>query len=1345
MTQNGCMKKTFVPFFKFFFLSLLLFGFNNLKSQVINEGFEENEWTTGTGSTSGGISLSSTSASSTMTYYNCSAASSSSFSTSGAYTLTVPFYSSSSATNSSTRTSYTVHFTSSGINTSPNSGLWWYSKATTSSDTRLQKAHSATKSLQIGSGGYIITPVISKGIASVTFWAAPASAVAIGVNTNTNAAQPTYVSSESSAIGGFTHFSQTYPQNGTDGNTYIQSFNATFTVSGAAKIGIFNAGSSSIYLDDIVINTFAAGTLPTIVLNSATATGQTTGSAAATITANNPTPNSTLFQSSIIWSTSNTPLDTSLATKTTNGPGGAGVYSGTMNANITALTAGTTYFVRAYSLTSGGIVYSNIISFTTNPPVVPSLTTTAVSSITALSAASGGTITSNGAATITAKGVCWATTANPTTANAKTTDGIGDASYSSLMGVLAPATTYHVRAYATNSVGTGYGNDITFTTPASSPTLVALPSSINFGNVVINTSSVQQSFTITGIALTGNITVTAPSGYTVSLTPGGTYSSSVSVTPTAGSLSQTVYVKFNPILYGNIAGNVAISGGGATTVNVAVTGVGVQSPTDVSNAGLDFWLGFGYQSNMDTKASSTDRAQLSVYIAAGDQDATVMVDIPNMQGVSVAPWNFPRTINIPANGVVEVKDYPVGDSSNVLNTTGRPDCRLYYTGISNRAIHVYSTNGVPVSAWMYTSTKNNSAAGSMLFPTNTWNNAYTVQSYGGITNNGDPNSFFFVIAAEDNTVIEFKPTNDIVDSLSTTLFKDNHTAAYVKYQKNQTYQITLNKGQVFNCMGYIQGTGSNSANGLDLSGTTVKAVDCNKKIAVYSGNGRVLVNTATGSVSTGSDNLIQQMFPKAAWGRKYLTVPTKTMEYNVFRIAVQDPTTLVWVNSPTVHTAATALPASQLNTTGLYYSIEGNQPNLIESDKPINVTQFVIAGTAPDGVEAPHSTIGNGGLGDPEMIILSPVEQSINKATVYSPNFKNGGTGGSYINVVMKKLGVSSFKLDNVAVADTGLSSYSTVGVPAIYASSGNTSIPMASIFKPHPGDTSYYYAKFFVASGAPHTLYSDYPFNAIAYGMDQGESYGYNAGTYLKDLDQSLYTQNPYAISTEGRACKDVPFKMRVTLPYVASELTSLVWNFNGISNILPSNATVTQSSPTPDSTFVVNGNTVYLYSITTPYTFTQTGTYAITVTANVASGGGCIGARTYNFNINVVDGVIVDFTTTNNYRTCLNDSTRFLDNSNGQGYNVIKWKWDFTNITPAQVDSVKNPVRFFGNVGAVTATLRAINSLGCYADVTKTINILALPKALFTANDPVCANSAMQFNSSTSTGGGGTINTWN
>lgn len=225
MTQNGCMKKTFVPFFKFFFLSLLLFGFNNLKSQVINEGFEENEWTTGASSTSGNISLSSTSASSTMTYYNCSAASSSSFSTSGAYTLTVTFYSSSAATNSSsTRTSYTVHFTSSGINTSPNSGLWWYSNATTGSDTRLQKAHSATKSLQLGSGGYIITPVISKGIASVTFWAAPASAVAIGVNTNTNAAQPTYVSSESSAIGGFMHFSQTYPQNGTDGTlTYNHS------------------------------------------------------------------------------------------------------------------------------------------------------------------------------------------------------------------------------------------------------------------------------------------------------------------------------------------------------------------------------------------------------------------------------------------------------------------------------------------------------------------------------------------------------------------------------------------------------------------------------------------------------------------------------------------------------------------------------------------------------------------------------------------------------------------------------------------------------------------------------------------------------------------------------------------------------------------------------------------------------------------------------------------------------------------------------------------------------------------------------------------------------------------
>lgn len=95
---------------------------------------------------------------------------------------------------------------------------------------------------------------------------------------------------------------------------------------------------------------------------------------------------------------------------------------------------------------------------------VPELTTVDITQITLNSAVSGGTIISDGGEDITEKGVCWSTTAGPTIADSKTSDGKGSASFSSNMVGLAEGTPYYVRAYATNSVGTAYGNEVSFTT-----------------------------------------------------------------------------------------------------------------------------------------------------------------------------------------------------------------------------------------------------------------------------------------------------------------------------------------------------------------------------------------------------------------------------------------------------------------------------------------------------------------------------------------------------------------------------------------------------------------------------------------------------------------------------------------------------------------------------------------------------------------------------------------------------------------------------------------------------------------------------------------------------------------
>jgi hypothetical protein len=98
-------------------------------------------------------------------------------------------------------------------------------------------------------------------------------------------------------------------------------------------------------------------------------------------------------------------------------------------------------------------------------PDMPTLTTTAISGITTTAAASGGNITADGGAEVTARGVCWGTATKPTIAGTtKTSDSKGIGIFTSSITGLTPNTLYYVRAYATNSAGTNYGNEVSFTT-----------------------------------------------------------------------------------------------------------------------------------------------------------------------------------------------------------------------------------------------------------------------------------------------------------------------------------------------------------------------------------------------------------------------------------------------------------------------------------------------------------------------------------------------------------------------------------------------------------------------------------------------------------------------------------------------------------------------------------------------------------------------------------------------------------------------------------------------------------------------------------------------------------------
>jgi hypothetical protein len=150
----------------------------------------------------------------------------------------------------------------------------------------------------------------------------------------------------------------------------------------------------------------------------------------------------------------------------------------------------------------------------TNPAVgayeaVPVITTSSISDITGNSATSGGTIVWNGGSAITASGVCWSTSQNPTTLDSKTTENATSGSFTSNITSLTTGVTYYVRAYATNGTHTVYGMQLSFTTLSIKPE--PANQATNFAKGAVTSSAIPLTFTS---AVAG---AQAPDGYLVKM------------------------------------------------------------------------------------------------------------------------------------------------------------------------------------------------------------------------------------------------------------------------------------------------------------------------------------------------------------------------------------------------------------------------------------------------------------------------------------------------------------------------------------------------------------------------------------------------------------------------------------------------------------------------------------------------------------------------------------------------------------------------------------------------------------------------------------------------------------
>ena len=276
----------------------------------------------------------------------------------------------------------------------------------------------------------------------------------------------------------------------------------------------------------------------------------------------------TVTERGVCWNTTGNPTmaDNHIAS-------GSGL--GAFTITLTALTPATTYYIRAYAINSHDTAYGNEDTITTL--TLPTVLTAAVSNVYVSTATCGGNVTDDGGATVTARGVCWSTTLWPTTADSHTTDGTGAGSFISSITGLNASTKYYVRAYATNSVGTAYGDTISFTTIGMPPTVTTTAASSVTGTSAVTGGNVisDGGVPVTARGVCWNTTGNPTMADNVIASGSGTGSFSVNMTGLSG--TTTYYVKAYAINLLDTAYGSTIN---FTTLNPWTCGVSTIKDTD---------------------------------------------------------------------------------------------------------------------------------------------------------------------------------------------------------------------------------------------------------------------------------------------------------------------------------------------------------------------------------------------------------------------------------------------------------------------------------------------------------------------------------------------------------------------------------------------------------------------------------------------------------------------------------------------------------------------------------------------------------------------------------------------
>lgn len=668
---------------------------------------------------------------------------------------------------------------------------------------------------------------------------------------------------------------------------------------------------------------------------------------------------------------------------------------------------------------------------------------------------------------------------------------------------------------------------------------------------------------------------------------------------------------------------------------------------DFSNKGKDFYLCFPQH----VPNAAANLATLSIFITS---------DLASSGTISMPNGAFNATFNIAANGIQEIQ---IPWNANIHISNGESNT------VINKSIRIQTNAGQPAVVAYAQQWAGARSAATLLLPVNVLGRKYYAASFTQSGSNFNTN-----IARSQFQIIAVKPNTNV----SITLRKNGVLGT--------PFVINLpNAGDMYQ----YQSTDA-LANIQDITGTLIESVASGTggclPIAVFSGSSNITFGIAGCNNGGSYDPLFQQLYPAATWGKNFGFIPFEFHPNgNPYRVMASENNTNVFFNGTLVATlnAGEIYPNTFTATPAVITT-----PTNITSDKPICVSQFMQR----------NACSGRGNTqGDPDMVILNPIEQNIRDITIFSS--ARQAITERFVNVLLPTPAVASFRVNNI--------------VPA-----GANWQLMASL----PG---YSFLKYPI-TGTSARLSADSGFNAIAYGMGANESYAYSAGTNVKDLYQQVGVSSPLSIENSPSVCTGSPFKFKVSLPYLVD---SIRWNLSSLPGS-PANVLINYSSPPvptdADSATVVNGRTIYWYSLPNFYNFASTGTFPVSITTYTANTEGCGNEQIIDFELIISNPPTAGFIDNNN--GCLGSLVQFTDQTITTRP-TYRWWWDFGDPGSGANNNstLQNPSHTFTAPGTYNVRFVSLTTAGCLSDTfTRQVVVNPLPVGNLAANISTCQNSS-------------------